>query len=94
MLANREVGAPHELGPPPIRDTAPLRIGYQAHASKLEKLHPIPQGAAEPRCVATKGPQLGGSIQCHGDAADRAEPFFGTAKSPITGGLEGSVYTP
>src|SRR3954462_6683666 len=88
MLLSAGCAPPQSVGARPFLGNAPLRIWiWPTHVRRMNQFHPTPQAPLTPGCNR-KWPQLGGSIQCHGDAADEAQPFSRTAKSPITGGLE------
>jgi hypothetical protein len=93
MLLLAGVAAPHAVGPRPFPGNAPLRIESRpTHVSRLKQFHPTPQ-APLPRCVTARWLQLGGSIQCHGDAADWAQPYFENCQVVDYGRLREGQYT-
>src|SRR3954469_5361973 len=76
MLLSAGCAPPQSVGTRPFLGNAPLRIEIRpAHVRRMKQFHPTPQAPLTPVCNR-KWPQLGGSIQCHGDAADEAQPFF------------------
>ncbi len=76
MLLPAGYAPPQRVGPQPLPGDAPARIEIRpAHVRRKKQFHPTPQ-APLTRVCTREWPQLGGSIQCHGDAADEAQPFF------------------